>query len=78
MATLSDAEVLADEINSQARQHPRVSMLLVPQAEIRDDDIVIAVYWQIARSQKRATPSSGSPTTPTCPSNRRPGRSSTT
>jgi hypothetical protein len=53
MTTLSDAAVLADKINSQARQHPRISMLRVPQAEVRGDDIVIALYW-LDREQAEA------------------------
>ena len=45
MATLSDATALAEEINSQARHHPRVSMLLIPQATVENDELVISLYW---------------------------------
>jgi hypothetical protein len=45
MATLADAEALAHELNAQAKQHPRVSMLLVPEAKLEQDELVIAFYW---------------------------------
>jgi hypothetical protein len=45
MASLRDAEQLARELNSQATPHPRVSMFLVPQAEVHDHELVITFYW---------------------------------
>jgi hypothetical protein len=44
MAT-PEAEALSRELLRQLKQHPRVSVLLIPKPKVIDDEEYIAFYW---------------------------------
>src|SRR5579884_313513 len=73
----SAADALARELNTQAKQHPRVSMLLVPNVKEQDGQLVIDLYWMDRETSFCTTRSCRSPTTPTRPSTKPPSKSST-
>lgn len=45
MVDAAAAQILADELNAQARTHPRVMMLFIPRAEIEGGEVVIRIEW---------------------------------
>jgi hypothetical protein len=45
VAASGAAEALTHELTRQLKQHPRVSLLLLPKLEVIDGDDWISLYW---------------------------------